>query len=52
MTAETGDYNRSMLQDAGLVTPAFDRPLVSIVIGSYNRRRFLEQAIELSLIHI
>lgn len=46
MTAETGDYNRSMLQDAGLVTPAFDRPLVSIVIGSYNRRRFLEQAIE------
>jgi glycosyltransferase involved in cell wall biosynthesis len=28
------------------VTSAPNRPLVSIVVGSYNRRRFLEQAIE------
>ena len=46
MTAETGKYNRSLLQDVELELPTSDRPLVSIVIGSYNRRRFLEQAIE------
>jgi GT2 family glycosyltransferase len=28
------------------VTSALDRPLVSVVLGSYNRRPFLEQAIE------
>src|SRR5688572_30363291 len=46
MTAETDDYNQSALQDVDLVMPGADRPLVSIVIGSYNRRRFLERAIE------
>src|SRR4051794_33751103 len=46
MTTETGDYNQNLLQDIDLELPAAERPLVSIVIGSYNRRRFLEQAIE------
>jgi GT2 family glycosyltransferase len=46
MTAETGDYNQSLLQGVDLERSTSDRPLVSIVIGSYNRRRVLEQAIE------
>ena len=46
MTAETGDFNQSALRDAEPATPAADRPLVSVVVGSYNRRRFLERAIE------
>jgi GT2 family glycosyltransferase len=46
MTTQTGDVNQSALQDFGVEAPTSDRPLVSIVIGSYNRRRFLEQAIE------
>ena len=46
MTTETSEQNRSALQEIGLDAPTSDRPLVSIVIGSYNRRRFLEQAIE------
>src|SRR5688500_18179215 len=46
MTAERGDYTQPVLQDVDLATSVSDRPLVSVVIGSYNRRRFLEQAIE------
>ena len=46
MTTETGDRNQNALQDVGLDLLPSDRPTVSIVIGSYNRRRFLEQAIE------
>jgi glycosyltransferase involved in cell wall biosynthesis len=38
--------SQELAQEVGHVIPAPDRPLVSIVIGSYNRRRFLEQTIE------
>src|SRR5688500_6190682 len=46
MAADTSDFDHNVLQDIGDVMPASDRPLVSVVVGSYNRRRFLEQAIE------
>src|SRR5262245_43349195 len=46
MAADTSDFDHNVLQDVGDVMPASERPLVSIVVGSYNRRRFLEQAIE------
>lgn len=46
MTVDSGDLNQSLVPDVGDLTPAPERPLVSIVIGSFNRRRFLERTIE------
>jgi GT2 family glycosyltransferase len=46
MTVDSGDLNQSLVPDVGDLTSAPERPLVSIVIGSFNRRRFLERTIE------